>query len=101
MQAKAKLKEVQSEKVGIIKWYEIKLGRKIVCKMYYPNMFHPNSFSIEFDSFALSDVRGHERAFTAVEKELNTMYGITEIADEKGQSWFLLCCFEDDLLSNH
>lgn len=101
MQAKAKLKEVQSEKAGIIKWYEIKLGRKIVCKIYYPNMFHPESFSIEFDSFALSDVRGHERAFTAVEKELNTMYGITEIADEKGQPWFLLCCFEDDLLSNH
>lgn len=100
MKAKAKLKEVQSEKVGIIKWYEIKLGRKIVCKMYYPNMFHPKSFSIEFDSFALSDVYGHERAFTAVEKELNTMYGITEIVDEKGQPWFLLCCFEDDLLSN-
>lgn len=100
MQAKAKLKEVQSEKVGIIKWYEIKLGGKIVCKMYYPNMFHPKSFSIEFDSFALSDVYGHERAFTAVEKELNTMYGITEIADEKGQPWSLLCCFEDDLLSN-
>ena len=34
MKAKAKLKEVQSEKAGIIKWYEIKLGRKIVCKMY-------------------------------------------------------------------
>lgn len=101
MQAKAKLKEKQSEKTGIIKWYEIKLGRKIVCKMYYPNMFHPESFSIEFDSFALSDVRGHERAFSAVEKELNTMYGITEIADEKGQPWFLRCCFEGDLLSNH
>ena len=100
MQAKAKLKEKQSEKTGIIKWYEIKLGRKIVCKMYYPNMFHPNSFSIEFDSFALSDVHGCERAFTAVEKELNTMYGITEIADEKGWPWFLLCCFENDLLSN-
>lgn len=100
MKAKARLKEVQSEKTGIINWYEIKLGRKIVCKMYYPNMFHPNSFSIEFDSFALSDVRGCERAFTAVEKELNTMYGITEIVDEKGQPWFLLCCFEDDLLSN-
>ena len=100
MQAKAKLKEKQSEKTGIIKWYEIKLGRKIVCKMYYPNMFHPESFSIEFDSFTLSDVRGYERAFTAVEKELNTMYGITEIADEKGWPWFLLCCFENDLLSN-
>ena len=100
MQAKAKLKEKQSEKTGIIKWYEIKLGRKIVCKMYYPNIFHPNSFSIEFDSFALSDVRGHERAFTAVDKELNTMYGITKIVDEKGWPWSLLCVFEDELLSN-
>ena len=100
MKAKAKLKEKQSEKTGIIKWYEIKLGRKIVCKMYYPNMFHPNSFSIEFDSFTLSDVRGYGRAFTAVEKELNTMYGITKIVDEKGWPWFLLCVFEDELLSN-
>lgn len=100
MQAKAKLKEKQSEKIGIIKWYEIKLGRKIVCRMYYPNMFHPNSFSIEFDSFALSDVCGHERAFAAVEKELNKMYGITKIVDEKGWPWFLLCVFEDELLSN-
>ena len=90
MKAKATLKEKQSEKAGIIKWYEIKLGRKIVCKMYYPNIFHPNSFSIEFDSFIMSDVRGCERAFTAVEKELNTMYGITEIVDEKGWPWSLL-----------
>lgn len=100
MKAKAKLKEVQSEKAGIIKWYEIKLGKKIVCKMYHPNMFHPKSFSIEFDSFTLSDVYGHERAFTAVEKELNKMYGITKIVDEKGWPWFLLCVFEDELLSN-
>ena len=100
MKAKAKLKEVQSEKAGIIKWYEIKLGRKIVCKMYYPNMFHPESFSIEFDSFTLSDVRGYERAFTAVEKELNKMYGITEITDDKGWPWSLLCVFEYELLSN-
>ena len=100
MKAQAKLKEKQSEKTGIIKWYEIKLGRKIVCKMYYPNMFHPESFSIEFDSFTLSDVRGYERAFSAVEKELNTMYGITKIVDEKGWPWFLLCVFEDELLSN-
>ena len=100
MQAKAKLKEKQSEKTGIIKWYEIKLGRKIVCKMYYPNMFHPNSFSIEFDSFALSDVRGHERAFTAVEKELREMYGIDSITDDKNYSWDLLCVFHDPLLDD-
>ena len=100
MQAKAKLKEKHTNKCGIIKWYEIKLNGRIVCKLYYPNIFHPKTFTAEFDTFSLSNIEGYERAFTAVEKELNTMYGITEIVDEKGWPWFLLCCFEDELLSN-
>ena len=99
MKAIAKLKIENSEKCGGIKWYEIKLSRKIVCKFYFPNIFHPNKFSAEFDTFTLSNMP-LERAFKAVSKELHAMYGITEIEDKQGYPWELLEVFEDSLLAD-
>ena len=100
MQAKAKLKEKHTNKCGIIKWYEIKLNGRIVCKLYYPNIFHPKTFTAEFDTFSLSNIEGYERAFAAVEKELREMYGIDSITDDKNYSWDLLCVFHDPLLDD-
>ena len=100
MQAKAKLKEKHTNKCGIIKWYEIKLKGRIVCKLYYPNIFHPKTFTAEFDTFSLSNIEGYERAFAAVEKELREMYGIDSITDDKNYSWDLLCVFHDPLLDD-
>ena len=100
MQAKAKLKEKHTNKCGIIKWYEIKLNGRIVCKLYYPNIFHPKTFTAEFDTFRLSNIEGYERAFAAVEKELREMYGIDSITDDKNYSWDLLCVFHDPLLDD-
>ena len=100
MKAKAKLKEKHTEKCGIIKWYEIKLNGRIVCKLYYPNIFHPKTFTAEFDTFSLSNIEGYERAFAAVEKELREMYGIDSITDDKNYSWDLLCVFHDPLLDD-
>ena len=99
MKAIAELKIENSEKCGEIKWYEIKLCRKIVCKLYFPNIFHPNKCSAEFDTFTLSNLP-LERAFKAVSKELNAMYGVTEIKDKQGYSWELLEVFEDPLLAD-
>ena len=99
MEAIAKLKIEESEKCGEIKWYEIKLCRKIVCKLYFPNIFHPNKYSAEFDTFTLSNMP-LERAFGAVIKELNTMYGVTEIKDKQGYPWELLEVFENPLLAD-
>ena len=100
MQAKAKLKEKHTNKCGIIKWYEIKLNGRIVCKLYYPNIFHPKTFTAEFDTFSLTNIEGHERAFAAVEKELMEMYGVDTITDDKNYSWDLLCVFHDPLLDD-
>ena len=100
MQAKAKLKEKHTNKCGIIKWYEIKLNGRIVCKLYYPNIFHPKTFTAEFDTFSLSNIEGYERAFAAVEKELMEMYGVDTITDDKNYSWDLLCVFHDPLLDD-
>ena len=100
MQAKAKLKEKHTNKCGIIKWYEIKLNGRIVCKLYYPNIFHPKTFTAEFDTFSLSNIEGYERAFAAVEKEFREMYGIDSITDDKNYSWDLLCVFHDPLLDD-
>ena len=100
MQAKAKLKEKHTNKCGIIKWYEIKLNGRIVCKLYYPNIFHPKTFTAEFDTFSLSNIEGYERAFAVVEKELREMYGIDSITDDKNYSWDLLCVFHDPLLDD-
>ena len=100
MKAIAKLNEKHTEKCGIIKWHEIKLNRRIVCKMYFPNHFHPNTFTVEFDTFSLTDIEGHERAFAAVEKELREMYGVDTITDDKNYSWDLLCVFHDPLLDD-
>ena len=100
MQAKAKLKEKHTNKCGIIKWYEIKLNGRIVCKLYYPNIFHPKTFTAEFDTFSLSNIEGYERAFAAVEKELREMYGIDSITYDKNYSWDLLCVFHDPLLDD-
>ena len=100
MQAKAKLKEKHTNKCGIIKWYEIKLNGRIVCKLYYPNIFHPKTFTAEFDTFSLINIEGYERAFAAVEKELREMYGIDSITDDKNYSWDLLCVFHDPLLDD-
>ena len=100
MKAKAKLKEKHTNKCGIIKWYEIKLNGRIVCKLYYPNIFHPKTFTAEFDTFSLSNIEGYERAFAAVEKELREMYGIDSITDDKNYSWDLLCVFHDPLLDD-
>ena len=99
MKAIATLKFINSGKCGEIKWYEIKLSRKTVCKFYFPNIFHPNKFSAEFDTFTLSNMP-LERAFKAVSKELHAMYGITEIEDKKGYPWELLEVFEDSLLAD-
>ena len=100
MKAIAKLKEKHTNKCGIIKWYEIKLNGRIVCKLYYPNIFHPKTFTAEFDTFSLSNIEGYERAFAAVEKELREMYGIDSITDDKNYSWDLLCVFHDPLLDD-
>ena len=100
MQAKAKLKEKHTNKCGIIKWYEIKLNGRIVCKLYYPNIFHPKTFTAEFDTFSLSNIEVYERAFAAVEKELMEMYGVETITDDKNYSWDLLCVFHDPLLDD-
>ena len=99
MKAIATLKITNSEKCGEIKWYEIKLCRKIVCKLYFPNIFHPNKCSAEFDTFTLSNLP-LERAFKAVSKELNAMYGVTEIKDKQGYPWELLEVFENPLLAD-
>ena len=99
MKAIAKLKIEESEKCGKIKWYEIKLCRKIVCKFYFPNIFHPNKYSAEFDTFTLSNMP-LERAFGAVSKELYAMYGVTEIKDKQGCPWELLEVFENPLLAD-
>lgn len=99
MKAIAKLKFINSGKCGEIKWYEIKLGRKVVCNLNFPNIFHPNKFSAEFDTFTLSNMP-LERAFKAVSKELYAMYGITEIEDKQGYPWELLEAFEDSLLAD-
>lgn len=100
MKAKAKLVEKSTKKCGIIKYYEIKMNRRIVCKMYFPNHFHPSTFTIEFDTFSLTNIEGYERAFAAVTKELREMYGIDSITDDKNWSWDLLCVFHDPLLDD-
>ena len=99
MEAIATLKFINSEKCGEIKWYEITLGRKVVCNLNFPNIFHPDTWSAEFDTFTLSNIP-FERVFKAVSKELYVMYGVTEINDKQGYSLELLEVFEDPLLSD-
>ena len=99
MKAIATLKLINSEKCGEIKWYEIKLGRKVVCNLNFPNIFHPDTWSAEFDTFTLSNIP-FKRVFKAVSKELNAMYGITEIKDKQGYPWELLEVFENPLLAD-
>lgn len=100
MEAKATLKIKHSEKCGEIKWYEIRIGRKKVCELYFPNIFHIDTWQAYFNTFALSNLP-YERAFKAVMEELKTMYGVTKITESKlGYPWELLEIFEDPLLAD-
>lgn len=100
MEAKATLKIKRSEKCGEIKWYEIKIDSKEVCKLYYPNIFHPDKWKAEFGTFALLYLH-YEKAFQDVAEKLKAMYGVTKITESKlGYPWELLEIFEDPLLAD-
>lgn len=67
------IKSVLKEFKGM-RFYELKNGRKIIAKIYFPNEFHPSSYMLEYTFGVCAEYKDLEELFEKLNKYLDGCY---------------------------